>query len=260
MALPRLPTLLAAVEHPVDHVEQTVKPPIDRPSCQYVGNVLGVLPVRTRSLAVVLASAGAAVLLTAVGALGASIGGDRTGSVTVAVTLKNSGVTLSAKAVPAGAVVFRVANKATLRRTFAVATKKVSLAPGGAAVMRLTLAKAGKLVYVSTAPGHPQATVRGTITVTAVVTGPTTNVAVSATEFKFDLSQQSVPVGTVIFTITNNGQIPHDFSIMGKTSDLIGSGQSTTLTVTFTKPGAYPYLCQVPGHAEEGMKGVLTVT
>jgi uncharacterized cupredoxin-like copper-binding protein len=34
---------------------------------------------------------------------------------------------------------------------------------------------------------------------------------------------------------------------------------SANLTVTFTKPGTYRYLCTLPGHAEAGMKGVLTV-
>jgi Copper binding proteins, plastocyanin/azurin family len=36
--------------------------------------------------------------------------------------------------------------------------------------------------------------------------------------------------------------------------------QTTTLKVTFTKPGMYPYLCTLPGHAAAGMKGVLKVT
>ena len=213
-----------------------------------------------RSLLVFLASVAAATLVTAVGAPGASVRGNEGGSTTVVVTLKNSAVTLSTKTVPVGTVVFRVVNKGTLARTFTLGGKKVVLKPGGAAVVRVTLAKAGKLAYVSTAPGRPQATVRGTLTVRAVATGPTTNVTVSATEFKFDLSQQSVPAGTVVFVITNNGAIAHDFSIEGSTSELIGPGQTTTLKVTFTKPGAYPYLCAIPGHAESGMKGVLTVT
>jgi uncharacterized cupredoxin-like copper-binding protein len=31
------------------------------------------------------------------------------------------------------------------------------------------------------------------------------------------------------------------------------------LTVTFTAPGTYEYLCTVPGHAAAGSKGLLTV-
>ena len=32
-----------------------------------------------------------------------------------------------------------------------------------------------------------------------------------------------------------------------------------TLTFTATTPGTYHYLCPVPGHAQKGMAGILTV-
>jgi len=83
---------------------------------------------------------------------------------------------------------------------------------------------------------------------------------VSATEFKFTLSTQTVHTGTVTFKLTNNGGIPHDLSINGKQTPNIGPGATATLKVTFAKPGNYPYLCTIPGHAEAGMKGVLKVT
>lgn len=88
----------------------------------------------------------------------------------------------------------------------------------------------------------------------------TTKVSVSAIEFAFKFSRHSAPVGKVAFTITDNGSLPHDMRIDGKTSPLIGPGSSTTLTVTFTKPGRYFYECTVPGHAAEGMEGYFTVT
>jgi quinohemoprotein ethanol dehydrogenase len=84
-------------------------------------------------------------------------------------------------------------------------------------------------------------------------------VNVSATEFKFTLSTQTVNTGTVTFKVTNNGGIPHDLRINGKQTPNIDPGATATLKVTFTKPGKYPYLCTLPGHAEAGMKGVLTV-
>jgi len=88
----------------------------------------------------------------------------------------------------------------------------------------------------------------------------TSTVNVSATEFKFALSTQTVKAGTITFKLTNNGGIPHDLSINGKQTPNIDPGATTTLKVTFTKPGNYPYLCTIPGHAEAGMKGVLKVT
>jgi plastocyanin len=33
-----------------------------------------------------------------------------------------------------------------------------------------------------------------------------------------------------------------------------------TLTFTATRPGAYHYLCPVPGHADKGMTGAFTVS
>jgi quinohemoprotein ethanol dehydrogenase len=93
---------------------------------------------------------------------------------------------------------------------------------------------------------------------------PTANAAstvkVGMTEFKFTLSTQTVHTGTVTFKLVNNGGIPHDMRINGKQSPNIDPGGTFSLKVTFTKPGNYPYLCTLPGHAEAGMKGVLKVT
>jgi uncharacterized cupredoxin-like copper-binding protein len=64
----------------------------------------------------------------------------------------------------------------------------------------------------------------------------------------------------VTFKVTNNGGIPHNLRINNKQTPNIDPGSTATLKVTFTKPGSYPYLCTIPGHAEAGMKGVLKVT
>ena len=85
-------------------------------------------------------------------------------------------------------------------------------------------------------------------------------VNVSGTEFHFALSTQTVKTGTVTFKFTNNGGIPHNLRINNKQTPNIDPGETTTLKVNFTKPGNYPYLCTLPGHAAAGMKGVLKVT
>ena len=90
----------------------------------------------------------------------------------------------------------------------------------------------------------------------------TTAVAVTAgkpVEFKFTLSKTVVAPGTVVFRITNRGQITHDFKIAGKTSAKLARGKSGTLRAVFKKPGRYTFLCTLPGHAAAGMKGVLVV-
>jgi uncharacterized cupredoxin-like copper-binding protein len=86
-----------------------------------------------------------------------------------------------------------------------------------------------------------------------------TTVTVKATEFKYALSKTKVARGTVTFKIKNAGHLKHDFKIAGKKSKMLSPGGSTTLKVTFSKAGRYSYLCTVPGHAQAGMKGKLTV-
>ena len=82
---------------------------------------------------------------------------------------------------------------------------------------------------------------------------------VGATEFHFTLSATTVHKGTVTFKVTNNGGIPHNLRINNQQTPNIDPGSTATLKVTFAKPGNYPYLCTIPGHAEAGMKGVLKV-
>ena len=66
-------------------------------------------------------------------------------------------------------------------------------------------------------------------------------------------------LGKVTFVFKDVGQIAHDFAIAGKSTPTILPGHTTTLTVTFTKPGRYSYFCTLPGHAQAGMSGVLIV-
>jgi outer membrane protein assembly factor BamB len=87
-----------------------------------------------------------------------------------------------------------------------------------------------------------------------------TTVQVKGGEFFFRLSTKTLPKpGKVTFVFKNIGRVLHDFSITGKKTPLIPPGQTAKLVITFKKGAKYPYLCTVPGHAEAGMKGVLTV-
>jgi plastocyanin len=102
---------------------------------------------------------------------------------------------------------------------------------------------------------------------------PSTSVTVTAgkpTEFAFTLSTTTVPVGVPVhFDVSNAGTLPHDFKVCTAPGNLDayscdGSGTAvlgpeTTLTITFTSPGTYEYLCTIAGHAEAGMKGTLVV-
>lgn len=90
-------------------------------------------------------------------------------------------------------------------------------------------------------------------------TGVFTSVKVHVTEYAFKLSAHSAPVGTVVFTVVNDGKAPHNFSIAGQTTRDLAPGTSAKLSVKFMTAGAKPYLCTLPGHAEAGMQGTFTI-
>jgi uncharacterized cupredoxin-like copper-binding protein len=106
----------------------------------------------------------------------------------------------------------------------------------------------------------------------ARTTAAITVTAGKPSEFGFKLSAKTVAHGAVTFTVTNSGNVPHDFKICskattvkadtctGKTTPLITPGATKKLTFTFAKAGSYEYLCTVAGHAIAGMKGLLKVT
>jgi uncharacterized cupredoxin-like copper-binding protein len=88
----------------------------------------------------------------------------------------------------------------------------------------------------------------------------TTTIKVTATEFKFALSKKSLSKpGTVIFKITNKGKIGHNFKIDGKKTAMIQPGKTATLKVVFKKKGKFAFLCTLPGHAANGMKGTFGI-
>jgi uncharacterized cupredoxin-like copper-binding protein len=88
---------------------------------------------------------------------------------------------------------------------------------------------------------------------------------------------------TVRFIFVNRGEQPHEFTIgdkaeqeehrraMAEMSDMADmdhsdgnsvsteAGETKELVWTFTKPGAFEFACNYPGHAEAGMVGTITV-
>ena len=84
-----------------------------------------------------------------------------------------------------------------------------------------------------------------------------TVVTVVATEFAFELSEQSFAPGTYTFVLENQGAMPHDLAIEGPgvetASALIGPGETTELTVEI-QAGTYELWCTVAGHRSQGME------
>lgn len=64
----------------------------------------------------------------------------------------------------------------------------------------------------------------------------------------------------MIFKVRNAAVFGHDFSIHGRTTRVLKNGQSTTLRVTFLKPGHYVYKDTVDHHVRWGDIGGFTIT
>jgi plastocyanin len=95
---------------------------------------------------------------------------------------------------------------------------------------------------------------------------PATPAAVSAklSEWKVELSQATIAAGSVTFTVTNAGSIPHAFEVEGQgieqETEVIQPGSSATLQLTL-KPGTYDVYCPVgqDSHKHLGMETHLRV-
>jgi plastocyanin len=92
--------------------------------------------------------------------------------------------------------------------------------------------------------------------------GGTLQLAASSTQLAFDTTALTSKPGKVTIDFSNPSALEHDVAIEqnGKVvaeSELIAEGK-TSVTADLA-PGTYTYLCTVPGHAEAGMEGMLTV-
>jgi plastocyanin len=92
--------------------------------------------------------------------------------------------------------------------------------------------------------------------------GGTLQLAASPTQLAFDKKSLASKPGKVTIDFENPAALQHDVAIEkeGKivaVSALIGEGK-TSISANLA-PGSYTFLCTVPGHAEAGMEGTLTV-
>ena len=109
-------------------------------------------------------------------------------------------------------------------------------------------------------------------------TGPSTNIKVNMTDFKFDPMEFTVPAGQEItLTARNDGAVEHEFVIFKQGKDAgekfgpedeeniyweveVLPGSSTTETFTTPNaPGEYYVTCGIAGHLEAGMSAKLIV-
>jgi uncharacterized cupredoxin-like copper-binding protein len=112
---------------------------------------------------------------------------------------------------------------------------------------------------------------------TATATGG--KLAVATTEYAFAPTTVTAKAGKLTITLDNKGKIPHELVVLktgaaaaslpvtsgrvsesksvGEVSETkAGATKSTTLNL---KAGSYVFVCNIPGHYADGMRGTLTV-
>jgi uncharacterized cupredoxin-like copper-binding protein len=80
-------------------------------------------------------------------------------------------------------------------------------------------------------------------------------------EFAFNPNQFTIPANTdVQVTFTNSGALPHNFTCdaLSLKTDDVPAGGTAQLTIN-AAAGSYDFHCSIPGHADAGMVGTLTV-
>ncbi len=111
--------------------------------------------------------------------------------------------------------------------------------------MRIAAAVAAAATIIAAAP--------------AMAAPKTINVSTSKTDtFKFKGMPATLTAGTYVFAYTNNSGIGHDLKV-GTVKTPVFSKGTKTVKVTLKKGTRVKYLCTVPGHAQAGMKGTITV-
>ena len=90
--------------------------------------------------------------------------------------------------------------------------------------------------------------------------------AITATEkdFSISLSEDHLKTGTYTITVVNDGNATHDLAVeeggtTKATSDKVGPGESTTLTVDLDA-GEYVFYCSIGNHRAMGMELKVSVS
>lgn len=82
------------------------------------------------------------------------------------------------------------------------------------------------------------------------------------TEFAIDPANPTAQAGSVTYEVVNEGNAPHALEIEGNgvevATDVLDGGGSATLEADL-EAGEYEWYCPVGNHADQGMKGTLTV-
>ena len=116
-------------------------------------------------------------------------------------------------------------------------------------------------------PQPSAAAAAATAATTAAAAAPQA-ITVKSGEYFYEPKDFKVRPGTVIVTMTNEGpERPHTFTVKNKSGDgdlfkseRIETGKNVTLEFTVMDEGTYEVYCNLPGHADRGQRGTLTVS
>ncbi len=109
--------------------------------------------------------------------------------------------------------------------------------------------------------------------------GASAGITEEATDFKFSQTDLTAKAGKVKVTLSNQGQAPHEFVVLktdeapdalkvkdgrvsedGSVGEIAETEAGKSASKTFDlEPGKYVFVCNIPGHYGDGMRGQLTV-
>jgi Cu+-exporting ATPase len=94
------------------------------------------------------------------------------------------------------------------------------------------------------------------------IDGSSQQVDITAEDFRFSPADMTVRAGDwVALSFTNNDSVVHDWMVEGIPNADVPArpGQTSRLRFVIDEPGIYEVVCSIPGHAQAGMVGTLTV-
>ena len=181
-------------------------------------------------------------------------------------------------------VTINLVNQGNLPHAFALADGSISsdeIAGGGTGSVTLNF-PVGEYDFICPVPGHVEAGMVGRLIVEEAPaldatpedspetppaaspepdSGDSSTVELVMVDLAFEPADFTIPANTeVTVNLVNNGALPHAFQLEDGSlaSDEIAGGGTGSVTLNLP-PGTYPYICPVPGHAESGMVGTITV-
>lgn len=128
--------------------------------------------------------------------------------------------------------------------------------------MILNNKSAASIPSAGTIPQNISDTITQASQPTETPTVASAQITITGKEFAFTPNTIAVRKGQpVSLTFKNAGTFPHNLTIaeLNVQTKTVQPGEEDTISFTPSQTGQFTYMCTVPGHADRGMKGTLTV-